>query len=105
MRALQTEISNALYSHIAVVERKGPYFNTPFHYHPEFELIYVKEGYGNRIIGDKLDSFSPGDLVFIGSNLPHEYRIHEELSNDTSSHAIVAYFNKEVFAKGFYELR
>src|SRR5678815_5195649 len=71
MKALQTEISNLLHSYIAVVERNEPYFKSPFHYHPELELVYVKESHGKRIIGDKLDTFTDGDMVFMGSNLPH----------------------------------
>src|SRR5882762_7898708 len=103
MKALQTEITNALQSYIAVIERHEPYFKSPFHYHPELELVYIKDGYGKRIIGDKLDFFGAGDMVFIGSNLPHVW-LNDEIFykgfiNLTTS-AIVVYFNKEVFSKG-----
>lgn len=108
MKALQTEITNALQSYIAVIERDEPYFKSPFHYHPELELVYVKNGYGKRIIGDKLDVFSAGDLVFIGSNLPHVW-LNDEIFykgfTDLTASSIVVYFNKEVFSKGFYELK
>jgi YesN/AraC family two-component response regulator len=106
MKALQTEITNLLHSYIAVVERNDPYFNSPFHFHPELELVYVKESNGKRIIGDKLDAFTGGDMVFIGSNLPHVW-LNEEIYYKgftyLQARSIVVYFNKEVFSKNFYE--
>ena len=45
---------------------------TPFwHYHPELEIVYVNGGSGKRHIGNHLSYFKDGDLVLIGSNLPH----------------------------------
>ncbi|MBS1915140.1 MAG: AraC family transcriptional regulator [Bacteroidetes bacterium] len=108
MKALRTEITDALHSYIAVIERNEPYFKSPFHFHPELELVYVKEGYGTRIIGDRLDSFADGDMVFLGSNLPHVW-LNDEIFYKGFTHlkasSIVIYFNKEVFSKGFYELK
>ncbi len=49
-----------------------PNANEPFwHYHPEIELVYVKGGNGNRHIGHHASYFRDGDLILIGSNLPH----------------------------------
>ncbi len=42
-----------------------------WHYHPECELTYILEGEGTRFIGDNVQLFGPGDLVFSGPNLPH----------------------------------
>ncbi len=108
MRAFKSEISNALDRQIAIMERKFPYFDSRFHYHPELELIYIKNGSGKRIVGDKMDTFNSGDIFFIGAELPHEIINSEEFGKHATSglsHAIVAYFNKDVFSKGFYSLR
>lgn len=43
-----------------------------WHYHPELELVYVKGGSGKRHIGSHLSYFNDGELVLIGSNLPHQ---------------------------------
>ena len=43
-----------------------------WHFHPELELVYVKGGNGKRHIGSHLSYFNDGELVLIGSNLPHE---------------------------------
>lgn len=43
-----------------------------WHYHPELELVFVKNGSGKRHIGSHLSYFTGGELVLIGSNLPHQ---------------------------------
>lgn len=45
--------------------------NTIWHYHPEIELVYVNGGAGKRQIGSHVSYYSKGDLILIGSNLPH----------------------------------
>jgi AraC-like DNA-binding protein len=42
-----------------------------WHYHPECELTYVRQGAGTRFIGDNVQHFGSGDLVLAGPNLPH----------------------------------
>jgi AraC-like DNA-binding protein len=42
-----------------------------WHYHPECELTYILRGEGTRFIGDSVQHFGPGDLIFSGPNLPH----------------------------------
>ncbi len=47
--------------------------NSPrfYHFHPELELIYVKGGSGKRHIGNHLSCYQDGELVLMGSGLPH----------------------------------
>lgn len=42
-----------------------------WHYHPEIELVYVNGGSGRRQIGSHVSYYTDGDLILIGSNLPH----------------------------------
>lgn len=42
-----------------------------YHYHPEYELVFVVGGTGRRHVGSHLSYYEDGDLTFIGSNLPH----------------------------------
>lgn len=42
-----------------------------WHYHPELELVYVNGGTGKRQIGSHISYYRNGDLILIGSNLPH----------------------------------
>ena len=42
-----------------------------WHYHPEVELVFVNGGSGKRQIGSHISYYTDGDLILIGSNLPH----------------------------------
>jgi AraC-like DNA-binding protein len=42
-----------------------------WHYHPEYEIVYVHKGSGRRHVGNHLGNYEDGELVFIGPNLPH----------------------------------
>jgi AraC-like DNA-binding protein/quercetin dioxygenase-like cupin family protein len=42
-----------------------------WHYHPEYEIVYVHQGSGRRHVGNHLANYEEGELVFIGPNLPH----------------------------------
>jgi AraC-like DNA-binding protein len=42
-----------------------------YHYHPEIELLLVFDGIGRRHVGSHVSYYESGDLVLIGSNLPH----------------------------------
>ena len=108
MKILQTEISPGINSYVSIIERDGAFFKAPFHYHPELELVYILESFGKRIIGDKIESFNEGDMVFIGSNLPHVWlndEIFYKRNSTLKSKAIVLYFNKNIFNQGFYEMK
>lgn len=42
-----------------------------WHFHPELELVCVSGGSGRRHVGQHLSYFTDGDLLLLGSNLPH----------------------------------
>jgi AraC-like DNA-binding protein len=42
-----------------------------WHYHPEYELVYIEGTDGNRHIGDHLSRYTGNDLAFIGPYIPH----------------------------------
>ncbi|MGA2408588.1 MAG: AraC family transcriptional regulator [Bacteroidales bacterium] len=42
-----------------------------WHYHNNYEISFITEGTGKRIVADSIVEFQPGDLVFLGRNLPH----------------------------------
>jgi uncharacterized cupin superfamily protein len=49
-----------------------------WHYHNNYEISFITEGSGKRIVGDSIEEFQPGDLVFIGRNLPHVWIADKE---------------------------
>ena len=57
-----------------VKELVEPHFDPNWHFHPHYQLFLVEEGTGMRFIGDSIKPFVPGDLVFLGPNLPHLWR-------------------------------
>lgn len=42
-----------------------------WHFHPEFELVYIEGASATRHVGNHVSQFSDSDLVLIGSNIPH----------------------------------
>lgn len=42
-----------------------------WHFHPEYEIVYISNGTGKRHIGNHISHYEDGDLIFLGPNLPH----------------------------------
>ena len=61
-------------------------FKAPYHYHPECELIHIRQGHGRRWIGGSITHFGPGDLVFISPNVPHIWRVAPECPQAEASY-------------------
>lgn len=83
------------------------YYPTPWHYHPEYEIVLVTESRGKRFIGDKISDFDKGDLALIGPNLPHLYRNDPNYYLPDSSlraQSIVIHFLESALGEGFLEL-
>ncbi len=54
-----------------------------WHYHNNFEISFITEGSGKRIVADSIEEFQPGDLAFIGPNLPHVWIVDKETRTPT----------------------
>lgn len=84
-----------------------PYYPTPWHYHPEYELVLVVKSTGKRTIGDHVERFADGDLLFIGPNLPHSYQndpIYYQNDESLTAEAIVIHFGEDFLGKDFFDL-
>ncbi|NQZ44784.1 MAG: helix-turn-helix transcriptional regulator [Flavobacteriaceae bacterium] len=56
-----------------------------WHFHPEFELVYIEGASATRHVGHSISQFEGSDLVFIGSNIPHlnfDYGVKSEYIKD-----------------------
>ena len=42
-----------------------------WHFHPEYELVFIEGADGTRHVGDHMSQFKGSDLVLIGSYIPH----------------------------------
>lgn len=82
-------------------------YPTPWHYHPEYEIVLVTESTGKRFIGDSIAGFAPGNLAFIGPNLPHTYQNDEAYLQPKSklrAKSIVIHFSAESLGRDFLAL-
>ncbi len=77
-----------------------PAFHNTYHRHPEVELTLIQEGSGQRLIGDSLSPFHPGDLVLIGSDLPHQY----QSEGADRARAKVIQFSADRFGSEFFQM-
>jgi AraC-like DNA-binding protein len=73
----------------------------------EVELIHFKNGQGTQFVGDNMKRFKPGDVVLVGTNLPHYWRFDEsyfeEYCNETAD-VRVAHFNENFWGAAFLSL-
>lgn len=63
-----------------------------WHFHPELELVYIKNATGTRHVGNHISSYSDSDLVLIGSHIPHlnfDYGVKSDYSK------VVVHIKKE----------
>ncbi len=76
---------------------RSPKFGFHWHYHPEFEITYVVKGNGTRLVGDSSHDFEDGDLIFVGSNLPHTWITHDDfVRNNELMEVVVLQFSGEI---------
>ncbi|MDE0471789.1 MAG: AraC family transcriptional regulator [Ekhidna sp.] len=67
-----------------------------WHFHPEYELTYITGANGHRRVGSHISPFYGGDLVLIGSNIPH---LNFDYGVKTDYKKVVVHFNKEFVEK------
>lgn len=82
------------------------YKNNSWHYHPEFELIHVIKGSGTLFAGDGVHYFKPGDLVFIGSYLPHYWKFDTQYTTESpeKSYTELTQFKGDFWGKDFLSI-
>ncbi|MFD2873195.1 AraC family transcriptional regulator [Mucilaginibacter ximonensis] len=85
-----------------VKEEQFKYNDFPFHVHPEFEIILILEGSGQRMVGDSVTEFSGPDLCMFGADLPHTFYTRG-LSKDESIKQIVIQFHENFLGPGFFD--
>lgn len=101
------KISPNILSSLAVKREVGSYMDYPLHYHPEFEIILVEKSTGLRIMGNHVDHFSDGDLIFISPNLPHVWKNDNEYYQGNQELYIdvyVIHFRENSLGQDFFTL-
>lgn len=59
--------------HLLCYRVEVPRFDFYLHYHPAYELTYILQGEGQRLVGAQQQPFGPGDLVLLNSAVPHTW--------------------------------
>jgi len=86
-------------------KKEVPCLDSSWHYHAEYELLYISQSTGIRFVGDSVSQFYPGDLVLVGPYLPHLWRNDPSYytANDISSvKTIVLKFTKDFIGEGTF---
>jgi AraC-like DNA-binding protein len=71
-----------------------------WHYHPEYELVFVEAINGIRHVGQHISGFMESDLVLIGPNVPH---LNFDYGIQTDYHQIVVQLKENFLGEAFRE--
>jgi len=85
---------------------RGTSYNAAWHFHPEFQITLVIKSFGHRLVGDNIAPLQSGDLVLVGSNLPHVWQ-QEQTRREHSGHpvqAIIVRFLETFAGKDFLQI-
>ena len=75
-------------------------YGTRWHFHPEYQLTLAIESRGHRVVGDNIAPLTDGDIVLIGSNLPHVW--HQDTSAKSRRvNAIIVRFDADFLGRDF----
>lgn len=82
------------------------YFDKPWHFHKEYELVLIEDSEGKRFIGDKVANFESGTLVLIGPNIPHLFRNDERYYENKGlmAKSIFIHFSDDFLGTRFFDV-
>lgn len=86
---------------------RSPHFYDTIHYHPEHQITVILKGEGTRFIGNHVDRFQPGEVYFIGKNVPHVFKCdssYYEENKQLEAYSISIFFKDETFGLQFFEI-
>lgn len=100
MRAKLKSVEKSAGQSILVKNDRMRNFYAPHHYHPDYEIIYIKKSYGIRIIGNNIDNYQAGEVTLLGPGLPHYHKVGEVKEGDeTPIETIAVLFPEALFER------
>lgn len=78
---------------------KGRDYGTRWHFHPEHQLTLAVRSQGHRLVGDHLGALEDGDVVLVGSNVPHVW--HQAVDAGSEAEAVIVRFDEGFVGKEF----
>ena len=106
MRLVIKNNDNLVNRRLNITKNELPCLDAAWHYHAEYELLYISQSTGIRFVGDNVSHFSPGDLVLVGAYLPHLWRNDKSYYYTKNKHrvkTIVTKFTKDFIGEGTFE--
>ncbi|MCX7548238.1 AraC family transcriptional regulator [Xanthomarina sp. F1114] len=91
------ELANLVYQ----VDRE-PYFYDKLHQHEDIQVSLILQGEGTLIAGDAINYYKTGDIIVLGSQLPHVFQSDRELVEQ--SHMQSLFFTDDSFGSDFFKL-
>lgn len=79
----------------------GHIFYDKLHQHEEIQLSYIESGNGTLIVGDSINQYNQGDILVIGSHIPHVFKSDLQSSR---SRMLSLYFTQNSFGTKFFTL-
>ena len=75
------------------------------HQHEEIQISYIERGEGTIIVGDTISEYKDGDILILGSYLPHVLK-SEPRNPDENPYSLVhsIFFTPESFGETFFNL-
>ncbi|MEJ7780404.1 MAG: AraC family transcriptional regulator [Daejeonella sp.] len=107
MKAIEQRLPQDFDKSFVVFRETGKYFPCPWHFHPEYELVLVLRSTGRRMVGDHIGYFDEGDLVFMGSGLPHVWMNDQQFIDGEAGYetdAIVIHFKESFLGETFLSI-
>ena len=103
--ALFQKLPNSEGNSFIVNRYQSPYFETPWHFHQEYELVYCETGFGMRFIGNNFSSYTAGELALIGKNVPHLFKADDSFYKPGATikpSSVVIQFVDDFLGKDFF---
>lgn len=72
-----------------------------WHFHPEYEIVYVEAAHGIRHIGDHISRYEGSDLALIGPNIPH---LNFDYGVKTTAETVVVQMKEHFLGAPFFAL-
>ncbi len=76
-------------------------FYDKLHQHEEIQVSFIAEGEGTFIVGDSINNYNKGDIIVIGSNLPHVFKSEKSTKKSVM---LSIFFTNNSFGNHFFKL-
>lgn len=105
MKLILKNTNNFFNERLDITKKEIPCLDSSWHYHAQYELLYISQSNGIRFVGDSVSQFFPGDLVLVGPFLPHLWRNDASYYQDDTNKVktIVLKFTKDFIGQGTFD--